>query len=422
MSFQMKIAIGKFGKSILFDRSKWGATGGDNEPPVLYETLFHKNPNIQFYLIGLSDYSRLPVSEQNRINKYGNVIDPWKDKPLWRKNNKNFGKDLVNIEYLRYWTESNPEIIKSISWGLFFLGPMGISNVLGKTTLMKEPNKLSGALVMCAKYAGPLAEFLNTTQLPWIGIVNDPRYVPPRAKDLMNPPRAILSQYNELVNFKYRQSYTDNTVLSQPIQCDYASMETIFLIGRDREESTIDTSSLDDFLFTREEKESNEKNIKFMIVCNEGDPSRYPTLKSYILDHINDVEIYGQWKESTIGDDPRFKGPKKFHDLQSMLHHVKYTFCIPIKKGWATAKFWEMLNYDIIPFVHPSYDEQNNIGFPEILRVKDSKDLFNKIEYLENHPDDYQRLLKQLKNLIKPEYHSGDYLNELILKRLSTIR
>jgi hypothetical protein len=188
-------------------------------------------------------------------------------------------------------------------------------------------------------------------------------------------------------------------------------METIFLIGKDKQPKP--KENLDAFF--NDDVEDITKTTKFMIVCNEGRPSRYPILKDYILDHIEDVQIYGKWDPRVIGDDSRFMGPKKFNELQSMLQHVKYTFCIPIKRGWATAKFWEMLNYDIIPFVHPSYDSQGNIGFPDILRVKNSKDLFDKINHLENDSGAYVSLLSDLKKLIRPEYYSGDYLNNLIM-------
>jgi len=158
-----------------------------------------------------------------------------------------------------------------------------------------------------------------------------------------------------------------------------------------------------------------------MIVCNEGRPSRYNDLKKYILDHVEEVDIYGKWDERTIGDDVRFKGPKKFNDLQEMLPRVKYTFCIPIKKGWVTAKFWEMAHYGIIPFLHPTYDEQDNLKCPEFLRVKDSADLFKKIQFLEDNPDAYETLKGNIESMLKDEYYDGSYLNDLAIKTLKEI-
>ena len=125
--------------------------------------------------------------------------------------------------------------------------------------------------------------------------------------------------------------------------------------------------------------------------------------------------------EDILNNDHRFKGPKKFNDLQSMLPNVKYTFCIPIKKGWCTAKFWEMAHYGIIPFLHPTYDEQDNLKCPEILRVKDSADLFQKIEYLESNEDAYNNLRNELDKLLKDEYYNGTFLNTRIMNEINSI-
>ena len=114
----------------------------------------------------------------------------------------------------------------------------------------------------------------------------------------------------------------------------------------------------------------------------------------------------------------RFKGPKKFNDLQQMLPRVKYTFCIPIKKGWVTAKFWEMAHYGIIPFLHPTYDEQDSLKVPDFIRVKDSQDLFNKIKFLEEKPRAYQELRDLLDGLLKDEYYNGSYLNDKIMEEM----
>ena len=71
----MNVAIGKIGKSILFDSTKWGAHGGDIDAPVYYENLFHNNPTYNFYIVGASDYCRLQPAHRARINKHGNVYD-----------------------------------------------------------------------------------------------------------------------------------------------------------------------------------------------------------------------------------------------------------------------------------------------------------------------------------------------------------
>ena len=114
-----------------------------------------------------------------------------------------------------------------------------------------------------------------------------------------------------------------------------------------------------------------------------------------------------------------FKGPKKFEDLQKMLSDIKYTFIIPIEKGWTTAKYCEMLHYGIIPFMHPYYDSQRNLGDLKFLRVNNSEELYERIEYLENNPEKRIELLNKLrKKLLKPEYYNGKHLNNLIMNNL----
>jgi hypothetical protein len=231
--------------------------------------------------------------------------------------------------------------------------------------------------------------------------------------DLFNPPKIILSQYDEDIEFKHQKSYTDTTKIIDKIPALYSSVETTFLIGR--KDSSV--SELTRFL------DKPVKDIKMMIVCNEGNPSRYRDLKHYVLDHVQDVDIYGKWnfKTKRISEDKRFKGPKKFNELQSMLDRVKYTFCIPIKKGWATAKFWEMAHYGIIPFLHPDYDSQDNLNVPEFFRIKDSKDLHDKIELLENDHSEYCHKKNLLDNMLKMSYYDGSKLNETAMTVIKEI-
>ena len=238
---------------------------------------------------------------------------------------------------------------------------------------------------------------------------------------MFNPPVKVLSQYDETILHKIHTSYTDHKIIENKIPSEYASMETIFLIGKERGRITDDTPNSLDSFFDDAPAESTDKDIKFMIVCNEGRPSRYKDLKRYILDHVEDVDIYGKWNENIISKDSRFKGPKKFNELQSMLPRVKYTFCIPIKKGWCTAKYWEMSHYGIIPFLHPTYDEQHNIKCPDFLRIKDSKDLFDKITYLENDDVACAKLRIELDSIILDGYYNGNYLNGKVMNELAVL-
>lgn len=396
----MKIAIGKIGRSIQFNSNSWGAIGGDNEAPVFYENLFNRNPNIDFYLIGVTDYSRLSEQDKARINKHGNVYDPWEKFKEWNKTYTGHERG----DRITYMQQVIMPSLPKLDAGLFFAGPVATSNVFGKTPKVLEPDKLANPLMMQAKYAGPIVDYLNESNIKWAMILNDPRYYPSQINDLFNVPKIILSQYNDTLKAKRFTSYKDVTRIYIPIEAKYSKVETIFLIGKDR---------------INPEKEN--KDIKFMVVCNEGRPSRYGELKKYILDHIDDVEIYGKWDKNILQSDKRFKGPRKFIELQKMLPNVKYTFCIPIKKGWVTSKFWEMAHYGIIPFLHPDYDTQNNLNVHNFFRVKNEKDLYDKIELLETNPEIYNTVRSLLNSMIKDEYYTGEEMNDLAIKTLSQL-
>jgi len=405
----MNIYLGKMGKSVLFNRDAWGPIGGDNEAPIYFENLFHRNPDINFYLFGANDFSRIKSTDRLLINKHNNVHDVWGWG--WDEYLKTHEKDsFAQMNYLAEWVKTGPKM----DCGIVFAGPTGSSNVLGKTTLMKNPSELASPLEMLCKYCAPMMQYMNEYKVPYSLILNDPRFYPPHAKDWMHLPEYILSQYDEDMTVKVRKSYNDNTIIEHKRKARYEGVETTFLINNVDDEEPL-AGGLDAFFASSDEEPQDEKNINFMIVLNEGRPSRYNLLEKTILRDIDDVAIYGKWDPRTVGDDPRFKGSLPFLELQKKLKSVKYTYCIPIKKGWCTAKFWEMTHNGIIPFLHPSYDEQNHLKAPDILRVGDSKELFKRIKFLEDHPEAYDTLRNNLAGMCKDEYYSGQYLNDRAL-------
>lgn len=391
----MNIVIGKLGKSILFNSKNWGAIGGDLDAPIFYENLITKNPQHTFYILGKSDYVRLSPDLLKRINKHNNIIDMWDS---FKEFKDSYKEDMLGCEvaYIDKWVAESK--IK-IDAGIFFSGLFSSANVYPKCKLVKDKTKAARPLFMQCKYTGPIYTFLNETKIPYSIIVTDPRYYPLKSRDLFNYPKKVLSQYNEDIKYKAYTSY-DLTTENITTTVTYDRIETIFLIGKER-------------------KEYNDKNINFMIVCNEGKPSRYDDLKEYVLDYIDDVDVYGQWNKEIIENDKRFKGPKKFIELEKMLPNVKYTFCIPIKKGWVTAKFWEMAHYGVIPFLHPDYDDQNNLNIPDFFRIKNPDDLYNKIKYLDNNIDMYNKIRKLLNKYLKDEYYNGEYCNNIAINAIN---
>lgn len=437
------VAIGKMGKAILFDESKWGAVGGDNEAPMIFQKMFQLNPDTNFWIIGGSDFHKLSYEKRKEIAPHHNVFS-LRSPSYWDEysNYWNGGgyKDLTGYDSdfimdvtgtgkpddskmgmaKRVWHIDwllKKNILPKMDAGLFFYGMIASTTVFLKAKNI-DLTKHTMPLMSIANYTGPIVNFINMTNIPWICLSNDPRPFKASNRDIINRPRKILTQVEETFKLKSIKDY-DSTAEPYSIKSEYGHNEKMFLI--DKNKARPKAVSLDS-LFSDDQEP--KKDIKFMIVLNEGSPSRYDQLNKYVLKDVTDVDIYGKWSDDVMKDS-RFKGPKKFNELQDMLHRVKYTFAIPIKEKWVTAKFWEMIQYDIIPFLHPTYDSDNLLDLPRHLRgilvVNNSRQLQEKIDFFENNAKAYDKIVSELKSLIKPEYYTGEFLNNLYMSELEKI-
>jgi len=376
----------KFGKSIKFNPKSWSGFGGDVEAPSLIRAFARNNPNANIIVIGKNDLSTYTIPEKNIYS----AQDLYKSK---------YG-EIENYTYLY-------KLLKDIKVdGVFILaGPSGSSNIPNKIFRRKEwENERKIVYAKCLEcninYVAPITDYLNKTNVPWIHILNDPRYKQP-GRDLLNVSKICLSQYNETIKYITMNNFEEQNILKVEVSAVYAGVEKMFL------------THFGDF-----NDKGIKKDIKFLIVLNEGEngvKSRYSELKKFVLDYFDDIAIYGKWKKEIIKDDKRFKGSIPFVELQKLIPKVKYSFIIPITKGWVTMKFWEMIVNGIIPFMHPDYDTQNNLKAPEFLRVKSGEELKKKIDYLENNSNEYNKLLNQLRNMITPDDFSGKNISNTLL-------
>lgn len=383
---------GKIGKSVKFNPNTWTGLGGDCEAPMLLSKIAELNPNDTFIIIGKNDIDKHRI----KLNLPDNLISVYETAEKEEKKDHNFIiKKLNNIKIDGCFLLSGPT------------GNVNIPNKSFKRTELKNGNKIfAKSLETFQNYVAPIYNYLNETNIPWILIANDPRYIN-QGNDLLNQPKMILSQYNETIKMKCFDNWENQNYIFNNINSIYAKMEKIFLINQNISELNI-----------------NDKTIKFLVVLNEGNngvKSRYGELKKYVLDYINDVEIYGKWDPKSIKNDKRFKGTMNFHELQSTLDKVKYSFMISITDGWPTMKIWELLSHNVIPFMHPGYDTQNNCNMPDFIKIKNPEELHEKIEYLENNQDKYIQILNECKAQITGEDLSGQALSNIIFEYMPTI-
>lgn len=344
-----RIAFAKIGKSLKFV-SKYSPIGGDNEGPQLLRLLANNNPNMTFIIVGRSDFYKVSSAERAKLFPYDNVIDAWENARGAADQNH-----LVNY----FKQHGQPDAFVAMP------GQIGTVTIQGMIEQVKDRSLIASVIDMTKNYTSPITFWWNQNpQIKVIEIINDPRYDLAQSRDIINDPDVSLSQYT----YSYKKdtiiSYKDQTRVPRMINPKYAGMERIFLY--DRPEPVVSVK---------------DRNTNFMVVLNQGNPSRYPFLKEWVLDQIDDVEVYGQWDDVYMKDS-RFKGSMQLEDLQKKLQNVRATFIIPIAKGWCTSKYVEMIYAGVIPFFHPTYDEQLNLGPLEFLRVKSPEQLMKRLELI----------------------------------------
>lgn len=398
------VGIGKLGKSMLFASKKWSAIGGDNEASLVYLDLAKKNPQNTYYIIGQSDWRRMPPEFKAQ---YPNVVDIWEhyDKQKWPREPSDSKLNPVCCFVYEYLQEAKI----NLDYALIMSGPLSGANTSGQ---MKhwDDGLFYTPLQIFQNYAGPIIYYLNKTSLPWLCISCDIRYFPLKARDLFNRPKTNISQYNKSEERWHIKSYEEVLEkVTETEHAEYTGLETLCLIGKKR--------------FDVEEV-LKEKSVKMALLSNGSyaseKNSREDIIKRFILDEFpeEDIPIYGDWPEEWTKKYSKFKGKLSYHDIESTFRKVKYTFISPGMAHWVTPKFWEMLNCGCIPFLSPVYDDQHSLPCPEFLRVNTPKELRERIDYLERHPDVYTKLLEKMRSYLLDSYFNGDYISEMIQSKV----
>ena len=409
----MNILIGKFGRSIFFDKKSWSIYAGDDEAPILYTELAKRYPQHTFYLIGKSDIykikRRLKKAEVKEFSLFGddtpaetledyvpsNIIDLF----------EGFNNSGFEFEHDYLWDLIEKENLK-FDAGIMIVGPMpqiGIPNK-GIQRLDGEPGI---ALEMFQKYYAPPMHVLNMSGTPHFTIVTDPRYVPYRTRDIYNDEHFVLSQINTEFHGRKRISGYFEKSAPQNLRTvsqkyEYGAVETIFMMHLDRV----------DFREMKKEKQ-------FIMAVNSAGPQsdRQKIIKEWLLlpkiSADKQIKIYGKWEPEFIEQFPGVFEEKAIRDIEDEFWNSRYTFIPPWslnQSNFVTQKFWKMIYYGIIPFFHPKYDTDKLFPVPDFLRVNSPQQMWERIDHLENNEQDYRRLLKILYKILDDKYFSGEFM------------
>lgn len=393
------IAIFRLGKAIRFKREtigKYAATGA-GEARTLFLTLTRLNPENTYYITGKSDYSRLTEEEKAELFPNNNVIDIWEDYSKY--------KDVIpNHEFVLFKMDG-----VHIDYGIGFGGVISIS-LPNKTRQKKDTTKFAKPMACYYNYASPMTNYLNESKIPWICVNTDTRYYPVRAEDLLNPEKVIVGMWDIELETVRRVSFESEETKTHKVRSLYSGVETLFLADEGKVEQDI-------------ELQRNRKGLT-IFHNQDGGIDKTKTMKEYVVDTGLDFTVYGKWK--SFPEDERFKGFLDFDDLHKELQKSKYTFIIAGNEvTTCTMKFWECLHYGVIPFLHKNYDKDkilDTMGFPSFLRLESPEELEQKINFLEKNPEEYKKILRMLKAMLKPEYYTGEHINNEVNRALEIMK
>jgi len=372
----MNIIIGKFGKSISFESSKWGIIGGDSESAIFIWSMAHLYPEDNFYIVSRNDFSKLPIAIKTKINKNDNIIDVW----------ENYDKSIHNQSWIKHYFDSNK--IK-IDFGLLYSGLAGSSTI--ENMMYLKNGEFAKPMSFSKNYTGIITNYLNQSNVPYMEIGEDSRFFPLVARDLYNRSRRILSVKNTSLTCKHIGSQENQELVTSKIPVSDIGHSYMFLMNEDKSKLL---------------KSPNKRNTLVSIIMHgtashHKTVNKYSIIKDYILDIFPETMVYGRWDLSIV-DEKYHKNIKEIPmtDLHDELYDTKYTLSIGGSNGYPTSsKFWKMLIFGIIPFFYKEEDIEK-FSVPNFLYVKNPKDFRNKVEKLENDIDFYNEIWYTLQNII----------------------
>lgn len=268
-----------------------------------------------------------------------------------------------------------------------------------------NPWRRTKVLAMAANYAAPITDYLNRTNIPWIYMATDVRYIDMiKPADLTNHPKYVLSNLEtKIPKWKHAISYIpykDSKKLEYHTYTDipvtYARLQKLNLF------------------FNAEQAQTRTRITRFAMVCNKILDFKYRSLevKKWVP---KDCYLYGNLEV------PGFNNQFVPSDqLDTVFSRVKYTLVMPLYnhghgKEWLTFKPYEMIRQGVVPFVHPDYDHQFRFASPDdFLRVSSPDELHEKMDYLDKNDKKRRELISELSKKLVPPNDLIKYAKNLI--------
>lgn len=406
------IVIGRLGLTIKFTGIKIGTQTACDTDRMIYSTLSQMNPDFNFYFIGPSDLHKLTKEEYDEIFPCHNVFSAW-------TNDLRKSRDFSKI--IKYFNDNN------ITIDFALLNTGGSSPACVPNFYPKKDGGVRKLLISQINYMGPYIYTLNHLGCPVYCMADDARNILLNFRDLWNRERKVFTQANhKLETITHITSMTDFTLKTDIIDCLYAHIERIDLIG-------MPNNWKDRIDLNRKLKSPKESHL---LVISHGNGTnkinsnrtikngRFKGYKEYVIDNFKDTiynksKIYGKWTDDIYEQYPNNFEDKPMIELNDILKDARYSLVYSQIKNFVTVKPWEMVANGIIPFIHPDYDPEHILGLPDYVYIKDPEDFKNKIIELDNNDELYLKVIKNCMNCIKEEDRNGTFINNFIMTTIA---
>lgn len=402
------LGYGAIGSMVKFKREDVTRWDGSYEYYLTF-WLLCRNPAIDRILIlAPSDYDRASLEDKVEVDPYEKLVYiPFpKDDPEIRKEEPVAFRRMYLDPFAKKVMSYDPD------YCLFYLSAYLASTVVPGSIRKVRENKTKykhdfvNHLQSNYRYCAPQVHFLNKWLGPWCALLPDPRYSPAYKKsfqDCWNLPRRILSQYGENYTINHVPAYEElgkGERVVEEVKAVYSGIEKITSI------------------FVEPIPLEEKKPDSFAVVAMQTNgvdrlkDSRYLALKEYVIDNLPPTPIYGKWGEEVVASAPDyFEGFLPVEELDERMRKVKATLVIPLMEGWASAKYMELVNLGVIPFLHPSYDTQGHVIHPKhYIRVRSPRELREKLLAIEST----EFRLELLKDLRDRFYNFEEKVNPFI--------
>lgn len=385
-----KLDIARFTKC----PDKMKTYGGFDVAALMLLNVVKSYPQHMFYYIGSNDISEI---ENCPIN----LIDI--ETPIKELQQKNKGKEKYEVA-VQYCKENNLTFDFALYWYCRFTNLARYND--GYISIKGTPRKLR----QCEKSLSHIMAVPKDLDVPVYYMIDDVTELKRIPYD-MQEPAAIWTQCNGTTTYQHYTSIDNPERQKIKFPLTYKPIEKLWLQGK-----------------TKVDWRNIEKTNKFIITSNApSDQSldKFYYIKKWVFDIFDDAIIYGKWtstkkmaeviKEHNVEHKFILKG---MCEIEDEMFNTKYTIVIPPSKRYpefVTQKVYSMLYYGIIPFwCKYDYDKNDLYSeFPDFIKVETPEELVEKINYLENNPIEYHKLLNELYELLEDKYFDNRFIKEL---------